>query len=83
MTENEPGLAKDVVKLAEPPEMGAVPRLAVPFINVTVPVAKFPLTVAVRVTCCCSLTLVAEEVSVVVVATGAFTVREAKPVEEP
>jgi hypothetical protein len=74
---------KDVVRLAELPEIGAVPRLVVPFRNVRVPVGEFPCTVAVSVTFCCSSTLVADALSVVVVATGAFTVRDAKPVAGP
>ena len=75
-------MTNEVLRLAEPPASSAVPRVVAPFRNVTVPVGEFPCTVAVRVNCCCSLTLVAEAASVVVVAAGAWSVSEANPVAE-
>ena len=75
--ETEPAVAKEALKLAVPPERVAVPRVVEPVRKVIVPEGALPCTVAVSVTCCCSFALVCEAVSVVAVAVGAVSTREA------
>ena len=69
-----PSANAEVVKLAEPPDSGALPSSVLPSRNVTVPVGTIPgtvATVAVKVTVCPSTTALLDAAKVVFVAAGA------------
>lgn len=74
--EREPADENEALKVAFPPANGAVPNIAAPFLNVTVPVGAGKLeddpTVAVKVTDCPTKLGFDDEVTVVVVGSKAM-----------
>jgi hypothetical protein len=82
MRERLPAFEKEVVKLAVPFDKVAVPREVVPLRKVTVPEGDVPVTLAVSVMDCCSSTLVADALRLVVVGVGLVTETDVKPKAE-